>query len=76
MSMVWKNRDRPHRKKSKVHVIDGKSDVCRIHGEFCVILVHMVPAGHTVKGAFAWKTISRSRGDQIRYSNCVVQRSV
>ena len=41
-----------------------------------IILVHMVPAGRTVKEAFAWKTISRSRGDQIRYSNCVVQRSV
>ena len=32
-------------------------------------LVHIVPAGRTVKGAFAWKTISKSRGDQIRYSN-------
>ena len=34
-----------------------------------MILVHMVPAGCTVKEAFAWKTISRSRVDQIRYSN-------
>ena len=34
-----------------------------------VILVHMVPAGRTVKVAFAWKMISRSRGDQIRFSN-------
>ena len=34
-----------------------------------MVLVHMVPAGCTVKEAFAWKTISRSRGDQIRYSN-------
>ena len=25
-----------------------------------MILVHMVPAGRTVKEAFAWKTISRS----------------
>ena len=59
--------------------IDGISDVRRIHGKFgviLIILVHMVPAGRTVKEAFAWKTISRSRGDQIRYSNCVVQRSV
>ena len=47
--------------------------MCRIHGKFDVILVHMVPAGRTVKGAFAWKTISRSHGDQICYSNCVVQ---
>ena len=40
-----------------------------------MILAHMVhvPSGRTVKGAFA---NSRSRGDQIRYSNCVVQRSV
>ena len=36
-----------------------------------VILVHMVPAGRTVKEAFALKTISRSRGDQIRYSNSI-----
>ena len=50
--------------------------MCHIQGKFDVILVHMVPAGRTVKGAFAWKTISISRGDQIRYSNCVVQRSV
>ena len=41
-----------------------------------MILVHMVPAVCKVKGAFAWKTISRSREDQIRYSNCVVQISV
>ena len=34
-----------------------------------VILVHMVPAGRTAKEAFAWKNISRLRGDQIRYSN-------
>ena len=34
-----------------------------------VILVHMVPAGRMVKEVFAWKMISRSRGDQIRYSN-------
>ena len=35
-----------------------------------MILVHMVPAGCMVKGAFARKTISRSRGGQIvRYSN-------
>ena len=34
-----------------------------------MILVHMVPAGRTVKKAFAWKTISRSRGGQIHYSN-------
>ena len=32
-----------------------------------MILVHMVPAGRTVKEAFAWKTISRSRGDKICY---------
>ena len=32
-----------------------------------MILVHVVPAGHTVNEAFAWKTISRSRGDQICY---------
>ena len=47
--------------------------MCRIHGKFGVILVHMVPAGRTVKGVFAWKTNSKSRGDQIRYLNCVVQ---
>ena len=29
----------------------------------------MVPAGRTVKEAFAWKTSSRLRGDQIRYLN-------
>ena len=59
-------------------LIDEISDVCRIHGYFGVILVLMVhvPAGHTVNEAFAWKTISKSRGHQIRYSNCVVQRSV
>ena len=34
-----------------------------------MILVHMVPAGRTVKEAFAWKTILRYYGDQIRYSN-------
>ena len=34
-----------------------------------MILVHMVPAGRMVKEAFAWKTISRSPGDQICYSN-------
>ena len=32
-----------------------------------MILVHMVPAGRTVKDAFALKTISRSGGDQICY---------
>ena len=32
-----------------------------------MILVHMVPAGCMVKEAFARKTISRSRGDQICY---------
>ena len=37
--------------------IDRKSDVCHIHGKFGVIQVHMGPAGRTVKGAFAWKTI-------------------
>ena len=42
-----------------------------------MILVHMVPAGRMVKEAFAWKTIPRSQGDQIRYLNLntVVQRS-
>ena len=65
-----------HSERGEGSLIDGKSDVCSIHGEFGVILVHMVPASRTVKGAFAWETISRSRGDQIRYSNCVVQRSV
>ena len=34
-----------------------------------MILVHMVPAGRTVKEAFAWKTILRYQEDQIRYSN-------
>ena len=34
-----------------------------------MILVHMVPASRTVKEAFEWKTISRSRGGQIHYSN-------
>ena len=29
----------------------------------------MVPAGRMVKEAFAWKTISRSRGDYVRHSN-------
>ena len=48
--------------------------MCRIHGKFGVILVQVVPASRTVNGAFAWKTIPRSRGDQIRFSNCVVQR--
>ena len=38
---------------------------------FGEILVHMVPAGRMAKEAFAWKTISRSRGDQIRYSNLI-----
>ena len=33
-----------------------------------VILVHRT-AGHMVKEAFARKTILRSRGDHIRYSN-------
>ena len=41
--------------------------MCHIHAKFGVILVHMVPAGRTVKEAFAWKTISRSQGDQICY---------
>ena len=40
----------------------------RIHVKFGVILVHMVPAGRTVKGASAWKTISRSQGVEIRYT--------
>ena len=34
-----------------------------------MIQVHMVPAGRMVKEVFAWKTISRSRGDYVRYSN-------
>ena len=34
-----------------------------------MILVHMVQAGCTVKEAFAWKPISRSRGGQIQYLN-------
>ena len=76
MSIVWKNRDRPHRKKAMVVKLMGKVMCVVFMDSSDVILVHMVPAGRTVKGAFAWKTISRSRGDQIRYSNCVVQRSV
>ena len=76
MSMVWKNRDRPHRKKAMVVKLMRKVMCVVFMDSSDVILVHMVPAGHTVKEAFAWKTISRSRGDQIRYSNCVVQRSV
>ena len=70
MSMVCKNRDRPHRKKAMVVKLMGKVMGVVFMDSSDVILVHMVPAGHTVKGAFAWKT--RSRGDQIRYSNCVV----
>ena len=76
MSMVWKNRDRTHRKKAKVVKLMGKVMCVVFMNSSDVILVHMVPAGRTVKGTFAWKTISRSRGDQIRYSNCVVQRIV
>ena len=71
MSMVWKNCDSPHRKKAKAVKLMGKV--------MCVVFIvssDVVPAGRTVKGAFAWKTISRSRGDQIRYSNYVVQRRV
>ena len=81
MSMVWNNRDSPTPKKVKVVKLMGNVMCVVFMDSSGVILVHMVPvpAGSTVKEAFAWKTISRSRGDQIHYSKleyCVVQRSV
>ena len=66
--MVWKNRDSPPPKKAKVVKL-GKVMCVVFMDSSGVILVHMVPAGRTVKEAFALQTISRSRGDQIRYSN-------
>ena len=57
MSMVWKNRDSPHRK-AKVVKSMGKVMCVVFMDSSSVILVHMVPAGSTVKEAFAWKTIS------------------
>ena len=67
--MVWKNRDGPPAKNAKVVKLMEKVMCVVFMDSSGVILVHMVPAGRTVKEAFAWQAISRSRGDQIRYSN-------
>ena len=67
--MVWKYCDSPPLKKAKVDKLMGKVMCVLFMDSAGVILVHMVPAGRMVKEAFAWQTISRSRGDQIRYSN-------
>ena len=60
MSMVWKNRDSPPMKKGKVVKLMGKLMCVVFMDSSGVILVHMVPAGRTVKEAFGWKTILRS----------------
>ena len=65
LSMAWKNCDSPHPKKVKVVKLMGKVTCVIFMDSSGVILVHMVPAGCTVKEAFAMKTISRSRGGQI-----------
>ena len=67
--MVWKNRDSPSLTKAKVVKLVGKVMCVVFMDSSGVILVHVVPTGRTGKEAFAWKTISRSRGDHIRYSN-------
>ena len=67
--MVRKNRDSRPPKEAKVVKLMGKVMPAVFNDSSGVILVHMVPAGCMVKEAFAWQTISRSRGDQIRYSN-------
>ena len=49
-----------HPKNAKVVKLLGKVMCVLFMDSSGVILVHMVPAGRTVKEAFAWKTISRS----------------
>ena len=60
MSMVWKNRDSPPLKKANVVILMGNVMCVVFMDSSGVILDHIVPAGHTVKEAFAWKTILRS----------------
>ena len=67
--MVWKNRDGPPAKKAKVVKLMEKVMCVVFMDSSGAILVHMAPAGRTVKEAFAWQAISRWRGDQILYSN-------
>ena len=71
--MVRKNRDSPPPKKANV-VKSMEKVMCVVFMHSCgVILVHMVPAGgSTVKEAFALKTISRTRRDQICNSNLIL----
>ena len=73
ISMVWKNRDSPLPKKAKVVKMMEKVMCVVFMDSSGVILVHMVPAGRTVKEAFAWKTISRSRGDQGPELQCLLK---
>ena len=81
MSVVWKNRDSPPPKQVKVVKLIGKV-ICAVFMDslvFSVILVHMVPAGHTVKEAFAWKNdfkIARRPDTLFELKYCVVQKSV
>ena len=56
-------------KKAKIVKLKGKVICVLVMDSSGMILVHMVPASGTVKEAFAWKTISRSRADQIHYQN-------
>ena len=69
MSMVWKNRDSPPPKTLKVVKLIGKVMFVVFMDSSGMIIVYIVPAGRTVKEALAGKTISRSRGGQIHYSN-------
>ena len=61
MSMIWKNRNIPPPKKAKLVKLFGKVMCVVFMDSSRVILVHMVPANCTVKEAFSWKTILRSR---------------
>ena len=47
MSLVWKNRDRPHRKKVKVVKLMGKVMCVVFMDSSGMILVHIVPASAT-----------------------------
>ena len=67
--LVWKNRGSPPPKKAKAVKLMGKVTCVVFMYSSRMILVHMVPASGMVKEAFAWKTISRSREDQIHYPN-------
>ena len=69
MTMVWKNRYSTPPKKAKVVKLMGKVMCVVFMDSSGVILVHMVPAGRTVKEAFEWKTISSSQ--EIRYMYAV-----